>query len=167
MSIIGLSGPVAVRAEMEAIGMPGEQPPQWPLENWIELACLPSTAYWARKHTADLLTRWGLRACTDVAELLVSELVTNGLKASVDLDQPARSSALPCIRLRLQSDRQRLVVAVWDSNPEAPVMKDAGPDDESGRGLFLVGCLAKQWSYYFPPGGGKVVWCELPVEGGG
>jgi len=46
------------------------------------------------------------------------------------------------------------------------MMKEAGRDAESGRGLFLVGCLAKQWSY-FPPGGGKVVWCELPAEGGG
>jgi hypothetical protein len=32
---------------------------------------------------------------------------------------------------------------------------------ENGRGLVLVGALSKEWSYFFPPDGGKVVYCFL------
>ena len=36
-------------------------------------------------------------------------------------------------------------------------------DAESGRGLFIVDALSKHWSYFFPPGGGKVVYCLIEV----
>ncbi|MBX6386788.1 MAG: hypothetical protein IRZ07_28060, partial [Microbispora sp.] len=38
---------------------------------------------------------------------------------------------------------------------------------ESGRGLVLVGSLARRWGHYAAPDRGKIVWCELaiaPVE---
>jgi hypothetical protein len=46
---------------------------------------------------------------------------------------------------------------------DPPVL--SGPDDyaESGRGLVLVNALSKEWSYFFPPGGGKVVYCVLEI----
>ena len=40
-----------------------------------------------------------------------------------------------------------------------PVLTDADDEAESGRGLVLVDALSKEWSYFFPPGGGKVVYC--------
>jgi hypothetical protein len=38
----------------------------------------------------------------------------------------------------------------------------AAPEEESGRGLFLVAALSTRWDWYLtydPPG--KVIWCEL------
>jgi anti-sigma regulatory factor (Ser/Thr protein kinase) len=153
---------------METIDMPEAQ--QWPLLNTAEFVCLPSAARRARKHVVGLLERWRLRSTIESAELLVSELVTNAYQASgVDVERHGHVglAGKAEIGLRLASDRRLLLIEVWDASPEPPVIKDTEPDAESGRGLFMVGCLAKQWSYYFPPGGGKVVWCELAVEGGG
>jgi hypothetical protein len=49
-----------------------------------------------------------------------------------------------------------------DTNP--PVLSEPDEAAESGRGLFLVSMLAKQWSYYFPEVGGKVVWCQVEQD---
>ncbi|WP_158567001.1 ATP-binding protein [Actinomadura craniellae] len=142
---------------------------EWPLRDATEFACLPSAARRARRHAADLLERWRLRGAIETVELLVSELVTNAYRASgvdVERDGYAALAGTAEIGLRLASDRRLLLIEVWDANPEPPVIKESGPDVEGGRGLFLVGCLSRQWNYYFPTGNGKVVWCELPVEGG-
>jgi hypothetical protein len=63
--------------------------------------------------------------------------------------------------LRRQPDR--LVIEISDPDPNPPVLTDAGPDDESGCGLMLVQALAKEWSYYFTPSGGKTIYCVLPI----
>jgi len=54
-------------------------------------------------------------------------------------------------------------VEVFDTDTNAPVLCDADADAENGRGLMLVDGLAKEWSYFFPPGGGKVVYCLLGI----
>ena len=58
-----------------------------------------------------------------------------------------------------------LLIEVFDTDANPPVFTDAAEDAENGRGLFIVDALSKQWSYFFPPGGGKVVYCfiEIPV----
>jgi hypothetical protein len=38
-------------------------------------------------------------------------------------------------------------------------------DAESGRGLFIVGEISKEWDYYLLPTGGKVVWCTIALTG--
>jgi hypothetical protein len=55
------------------------------------------------------------------------------------------------------------VIEVSDSDPRPPVITDAGTDDESGRGLMLVQALSKEWSWFFPPSGGKTVYCAISV----
>jgi hypothetical protein len=40
---------------------------------------------------------------------------------------------------------------------QMPARQDASPDDESGRGLVLVDCLASDWGAYHKDNG-KVVW---------
>ena len=100
------------------------------------------------------------------AELIVSELVTNAVTASVAGTRPdqGRPAGLPVVRLRLASDGRQVLVAVWDGSPEPPVARDAGPGAVSGRGLLLVQAFSDDWGYYFPrsEGGrareGKVVW---------
>jgi anti-sigma regulatory factor (Ser/Thr protein kinase) len=103
----------------------------------------------------------------DSIELLVSELVTNAVKATAGRDR-----LLP-IRLHLSSDKERLLIEVWDGDPRPPVLTELGEDgipalrDEGGRGLFLVAALSYRWNWYASrERGGKVVRCEVQLRAG-
>jgi hypothetical protein len=50
-----------------------------------------------------------------------------------------------------------MLIRVWDASSQMPARQDARPDDESGRGLMLVDCLASEWGAYREENG-KVVW---------
>jgi Signal transduction histidine kinase len=100
----------------------------------------------------------------EAAELIVSELVTNAVRASTAPDGRPRydGTGMPVVVLRLASDRFKLLVEVWDVIPGAPAAAHPGPDDESGRGLMLVAAQCDRWSWQTVPGWpGKVVWAEL------
>jgi hypothetical protein len=45
-----------------------------------------------------------------------------------------------------------------------PARRDAGPDEDSGRGLMLVEALGKDWGAYREADGGKVVWVMLAAD---
>ena len=114
-----------------------------------------------------MLWEWGLDGLSQTAELLVSELVTNAVKATAGQDLP-----LP-VRLRLSSDKDRLLIEVWDAHPGRlflPGLEDDGTPSaaqEGGRGLFLVATLSHRWNWYAPPEwDGKVVWSELQLNAG-
>jgi anti-sigma regulatory factor (Ser/Thr protein kinase) len=131
----------------------------WPLHSYLELGALPGAVPCARLHTRQLLWEWGLKEVIDNAELLVSELATNALRAAAAMGQ-----TLP-IRLWLLSNNVRVVVLVWDGNPRPPVRVSVGGDAESGRGLVLVEALSDRWGCYAHKSlGGKIVWCELSRE---
>ncbi|MGH3636582.1 MAG: ATP-binding protein [Mycobacterium sp.] len=139
-------------------------PHQWPLCSYLELGALPTAVPCARLHARHLLWEWGLNGLAADTELLVSELVTNAVKATADQQQAA-------IRLQLSSDNTCVLVEVWDADSEPPAPKDLTEDgtpdlqDEGGRGLFLVAALSTRWNWYRtrePPG--KVVWCELETR---
>jgi anti-sigma regulatory factor (Ser/Thr protein kinase) len=111
-----------------------------------------------------VLVEWGLDDLAEAAELIVSELVTNAVRASTGPDdRPSYdASGLPVVVLRMASDGIRLLVEVWDGIPGAPAAAYPGPDDESGRGLMLVAAQCDRWSWQTVPGWpGKVVWAEL------
>ncbi|MFI6453147.1 ATP-binding protein [Streptosporangium amethystogenes] len=61
------------------------------------------------------------------------------------------------ILLRLRLTTAGLFAEVWDSNDGTPRGTAAGQDDESGRGLLLVGLCADEWGHYRSQTGGKVV----------
>jgi anti-sigma regulatory factor (Ser/Thr protein kinase) len=135
-------------------------PQPWPLRSSLELGALPTAVPCARLHARHLLWEWGLNGLATDTELLVSELVTNAVKATADQQQDA-------IRLQLSSDKTCVRVEVWDADPRPPVPKDDTPDlqEEGGRGLFLVAALSSRWDWYRtrePPG--KVIWCELEAR---
>jgi hypothetical protein len=67
------------------------------------------------------------------------------------------------ISLSLRHFREDLLIEVYDTDDNPPVLPGPDDDAESGRGLFLVNALSKEWSYFFPPGGGKVVYCILQI----
>jgi anti-sigma regulatory factor (Ser/Thr protein kinase) len=111
---------------------------------------------------------WNLPSIADTVELVVSELVTNAVRASTGPDGRPKYHAktdLQCVRLSLSFDRAHVLIEVWDQDPRMPAAKAAGPDDESGRGLMLVEALCERLECTMAPeGDGKVVWAEVSVE---
>ncbi|MGW0548803.1 ATP-binding protein [Streptomyces altiplanensis] len=95
------------------------------------------------------------RDCTDVAELLTTELVTNAL---VHTEHDAEVTATVAA--------SRLRVEVRDLAARHPQLHVPIADDGThGRGLFLVQALADAWGVRVH-GVGKVVWFELDLGGG-
>lgn len=90
------------------------------------------------------------------AELLLSELVTNAVRAQVQTQGPAA----PEVGVRFVWAGGRLRLEVRDASDELPVMGDAKEDEECGRGLVLVDALASGWGVD-RDGTGKTVWVEL------
>ncbi|WP_225320490.1 ATP-binding protein [Streptomyces luteolifulvus] len=128
----------------------------------LELAAQVESVRWARSHTRDVLHAWQLPGeHIDTAQLVVSELVTNAVRH----DSGQRNSTdEPRVTLTLHCEPAQLIVLVGDGNPNPPVSNGAVPlAAEGGRGLFIVEAVSKEWSYYFPPTGGKVVWCILAL----
>ena len=121
--------------------------------DWI-LPPQPTSVGRSRELACAKLDQWGLGELVEVAELLVSELVTNALRHGEG-----------DIRLRLLLDRT-LVCEVWDSGLVQPRRRRARDTDEGGRGLLLVSMLARSWGSRRTPRG-KTVWFELPLPGAG
>jgi Histidine kinase-like ATPase domain len=141
---------------------------RWPLSAHLPLGALPTAVPCARAYIRVILDEWGLPALADSAELIVSELVTNGVKASADEHGRPRYSedGLPVVHLRLACDQAGVLVEVWDSVPRPPAARRAGPDEENGRGLALIQALSDRWGWTTVPGWpGKVVWAELRSGG--
>jgi anti-sigma regulatory factor (Ser/Thr protein kinase) len=134
--------------------VPGLGMAAWPLRSYLELVALPGAVPWARLHARQVLSEWHLANRADTVELLVSELVTNAVRASAD-----SAAGVVSVRLWVCSDRCRVVIQVWDGCAQMPVRRDADPETEDGRGLLLVDSLSARWGSYWPEGStGKVVW---------
>ena len=130
------------------------------------LATLPTSPFWARRYIRQFLDSCrGIGIDTaDTAELLVSELVTNAVRfASGPVAAHEYSGRVNAgiIWLSARHFDEGLLIEVFDANADPPVYTDADEDAESGRGLFIVDALSMRWSYFFPPGGGKVVYCFI------
>lgn len=135
----------------------------WPLQTHLELAALPRAPGCARDHVRSLAYEWGVPALADIAELLVSELVTNSVQASERLKTRADLATVPAIRVWTTSDGVCLVIHVWDASDQMPVLKDSAADAENGRGLLLVSALGKDWGAY-RKAQGKVVWVMITAD---
>jgi len=132
------------------------------------LVTLPTSPFWARRYT-----RFFLDSCqgisegtAETAELLVSELVTNAVRFAGDPARTLRYSEranASLISLSLRHFREGLLIEVYDTDNNPPIRSQADDYAENGRGLMLVDALSKEWSYFFPPGGGKVVYCFLEI----
>ena len=141
-------------------------PTDWPFQSYLELGALPSAVPCARLHSRQVLWEWGLRALADPVELIVSELVTNGLQASEGLTGSRYAGrwtpGVPPLRLWLHADGRRAVIQVWDGNDKLPTPQVANVGAESGRGLLLVEAMSTTWgSYQIGGSSGKVVWAVV------
>jgi hypothetical protein len=136
---------------------------RWPLRSYLELGVLSSAAPCARLHARLVLAEWGLEALIETTELIVSELVTNGLRASVGVIGSRYkgwwTAGAPPVRLWLSSDRTSVLIQVWDGNDRKPMRLHVDPQAVGGRGLLLVEALSAEWGTYAPErSSGKVVW---------
>lgn len=80
-----------------------------------------------------------------VVVVAVSELVTNAV---------IHGEGEVVLRITVAVDVVR--VSVTDHNPATAVLKEAGPDGESGRGIRLVDAISDAWE-----SSGKETWCEF------
>ncbi|MET8965715.1 SpoIIE family protein phosphatase [Streptomyces sp. NPDC004074] len=96
------------------------------------------------------LAHWGLPEAAFLAELVVSELVTNAI----------RYGGSP-VQLRLIR-HDTLICEVSDGAHTAPHLRRARTFDEGGRGLFIVAQLAERWGTRQQPEG-KTIWAELAL----
>jgi anti-sigma regulatory factor (Ser/Thr protein kinase) len=134
--------------------------PAWPLRSHLELAAFPSAVSCAQGHVRWVARERGLAHLADTAELLASELVTNGIRASGRLRTRADLAAVPVVRIQVVSDRTSIAIHVWDGSDEMPVRRDVSLEDEGGRGLVLVENLGQDWGAYRQQNG-KVVWVVI------
>ncbi|MGW7056144.1 ATP-binding protein [Streptomyces sp. NPDC054887] len=89
---------------------------------------------------------------TGVAQLVVSELVTNACKYAPG----------PCV-LSVELAGNALEITVWDSDPVLPVARAADPGRVGGHGLEIVGALCGALEAWREPIG-KRVKARVPVE---
>lgn len=143
------------QAERSVSPGPGSGFGRWRLTSKLPLGPLPSAVPCARLHAKHIFREWNLAHVADDAELIVSELMTNALKAARPLPdvQP--------IILHLQASDEYLMIQVWDALPAGPAPRPHAIDAETGRGLEIVTLLSDRWGFYHPAGGGKVVWAAL------
>jgi len=134
-------------------------PPGRPPRAVLDLGALPTAPGCARAWTRQILWEWRLVRLSDTAELIVSELTTNAVLAS-------RRARRPFIRLTLTLDRGELAILIRDFCPGAPQPRNAGADDENGRGLFLVQAISGRSGWYLADDGapGKVIWAVARPE---
>lgn len=138
---------------------------RWPLSNvTTPVGALIESPAMVRAHVGAVLTIWQMRGLRDVAELVVSELVTNVVVTVTEPDGKTPryiDGMLPVYQVGLFSDRAELRIEVFDTVPGMPVLRDVSPDDEHGRGLALVEAMTGGRWGSFPHRGGKIVFAHV------
>ncbi|MFE6287211.1 ATP-binding protein [Streptomyces sp. NPDC057877] len=119
----------------------------------------PEAAGLARRQLRALLTAWHIGAeAHDNAVLVASELVGNAIthSASERIVFRVQHSATGALRIEVEDQSRGLT---------CPSLKQSGPDDQGGRGLFLVEALSTAWGVLdLPHRPGRTVWAALPPE---
>src|SRR6266567_79569 len=125
----------------------------WPLQSFLELGPLKKSARCARQHAAAVIWEWGPSYLQFACELIVGDMVSNAVRAS------RVPGLFTPVRIWLLSHKEKVLILVWDASPLPPCpAADPDPLAESGRGLYMVGQISEQWSWYYTAGGGKAVW---------
>ena len=117
----------------------------------IDLPAIPPSVTVSRHLVLELLRSWQVPHDREDAALLVTELVANVV------DHVGDSGPLT---LELAVSQDWLRIAVIDSSPVRPVVREASPDRARGRGMQLIEAIADRWGVE-DHRGGKRVWFEL------
>jgi hypothetical protein len=143
-----------VRSAMANATMGGELASEFLTRNLARLAgpCLEMRAVagavpHARHHTRQLMQATGMKELAGTVELIVSEVVTNSVRAcgGLDFNRPVISDPSPAIRLWLASGHSWVLVLVWDISPDRPLLQQPDSDAERGRGLLLIEAITAAW----------------------
>jgi anti-sigma regulatory factor (Ser/Thr protein kinase) len=113
----------------------------------------------AREFTRVTLQDWGMTGRCDVAELVVSELVTNSLRHG--LHSARWMPGEHPIGLTILRRDPYLICMVTDPGSKRPVRMESGAGAEGGRGLQVVESCSVQWGWQPVAGDGKLVWALL------
>jgi anti-sigma regulatory factor (Ser/Thr protein kinase) len=103
-----------------------------------------------RTFVSDTVRGWGFADLADAAELLVSEVVTN-VVLHAHTSGEATVAALP----------SGVRVSVRDGDPTLPEERNPTASTPDGRGLDIVGMMARRWGVDRAGPTDKVVWFEL------
>ena len=109
----------------------------------------PRSAGAARRFVTRALHELGEDRLSELAELLVSELVTNAVL-----------HARTTITLEVCHTGPGVRVGVVDASPRGPRQREFSDQATTGRGLTLVESLSSSWGTE-PTRNGKSVWFEL------
>ncbi|MEU2823629.1 ATP-binding protein [Streptomyces bacillaris] len=100
------------------------------------------------------------QAAVESAELVLSELVTNALRAEAPGDR------MIGVRIECRERGGLLRLEVSDAGEGRPVVRQPGELDAAGRGLLIVEALTYRWGVDERQAGiGKTVWAELLAPG--
>ncbi len=110
----------------------------------------------ARRRAVRLVAEWGYPELAPDVGLVVSELTSNALLHGCLRDR--------LFRVRLALGVRTLRVEVSDPRGErAPEVRDAGDDEQFGRGLCVVASLVERWGIV-PRTVGKTVVAEFALK---
>jgi anti-sigma regulatory factor (Ser/Thr protein kinase) len=132
----------------------------------IRLTAVPTAVAVSRRFVRHTLEQWHFEEHIDTATLIMSELVTNAIRAAGITDMQPKSWKITdehVVAVQLRALEASLYVEVWDRGSGDPVRKNPDLEATSGRGLLLVDLFAERLSIYRPLVGGKIVWAELPL----
>ncbi|MBT2414997.1 ATP-binding protein [Streptomyces sp. ISL-12] len=132
------------------------------LEASVTLPSDPASVSAARTYVVGTLAEWGLSAGTEVSDtirLIVSELATNVVQHTLGQS--------PTFTVDLALDRdEHLRIGVTDSHPRFPKRLPAAVQQDNGRGMVIIRCLAAECGGRLrvrpTREGGKTVSVELP-----
>jgi anti-sigma regulatory factor (Ser/Thr protein kinase) len=116
----------------------------------LELPATPASVPAGRRLVRSVLVEWGYSQLVDTAELLVSELITNGIK-----------HAQSYVHVRVHANDE-LRITVTDTRPDLlPVPLDglSDLDADGGRGLALVATLSDDWGVHREPHSKSIWFC--------
>jgi anti-sigma regulatory factor (Ser/Thr protein kinase) len=116
----------------------------------MQLPALAASAAEARRFALSALEEWRLTALSDTVSLLVTELVSNGVR-----------HAGTTLELALSFDGRCLRIAVTDGDPRPPMARVRQELTVGGWGLALVDSLSTEWGTDIDEARGKTVWFEI------
>jgi len=119
--------------------------------------CTPQSAHEARHDVQMILSTWQMEQIAMDAQQVVAELMANAVS---HCDQKS-------VLMELVRTQAGVRIIVEDSCVRKPMIKEAAPTDQGGRGLFLVAAFSASWDWEFlrttkrrkPTG--KRIWADL------
>jgi anti-sigma regulatory factor (Ser/Thr protein kinase) len=142
---------IAVADKPSTVTPPSERPvmvPAWTLwkdSSWLRLSPDPQLVRQARDHVLEVLAEHGVDGIAEDVRLIVSELVTNAMRAAQRYAAARNTAWAPYDRpvsLRVICRPSWVHLIVIDPDPAVPESVQADLLDESGRGLSIVDSYA-------------------------